>query len=105
MRARLSNRRPGLSFTMPDPTPGVAVSYAVMIGFDHDGGTKEVFISCNKTTTAMDIAGRDLATLISIALQHGATIGELAGAVCRDDRGMPQGIAGAVLDEMARVVK
>lgn len=106
MRLRLSNRRQGLTFDVPDPNPHIQLRYEVMAGFD--GGIspshiKEVFVSCNKTTTAMDIAGRDIGTLISIALQHGADIYELAGAVCRDDAGNPQGIAGAVLDALKDV--
>lgn len=103
-RVRLPQRRPGLSFTMADPNPGSTLLYDVMVGFDTTLAPKEIFISCHKTTTAMDIAGRDLATLISIALQHGADLAELAGAISRDDRGNPQGIAGAALDEVMRQI-
>ncbi len=98
MRSRLKNRRPGLTFTLPHPGNISVLVYDVMVGFDEAGTPKEVFISANKPTTAMDVAARDTATLISIALQHGATIAELSAAMTRGDEGEPQGVAGAVLD-------
>ena len=98
MRARLKNRRPGLTFTLPHPGDVSTLVYDVMVGFDGASAPKEVFISANKPTTAMDVAARDTATLISIALQHGATVAELAAAMTRGDKGEPQGVAGAVLD-------
>lgn len=98
MRVRLPQRRRGIGFTIPDPH--TALSYDVMVGFDPEGQPKEVFVSCNKVTTAMDIAGRDIGTLISIALQHGVSLAELAAAMTRDDDSSPQGVAGVVLDAM-----
>lgn len=101
-RTRLPNRRPGWTFQIHHP--GLpTVGYDVMYGIDPAGQIKEVFISCQKTTTAMDIAARDIATLVSIALQHGVPIHELASAMTRGDQGEPQGIAGAVLDELGGI--
>lgn len=98
-RNRLPNARPCITFTMPDPNPNSTLRYDISAGLHH-GAIREVFVSCHKTTTAMDIAGRDIGTLISIALQYGATLDELAAAMCRDDQGKAQGIAGAVLDAL-----
>lgn len=97
MRARLPNRREGIVITVPHPVPGSAVAYDVTVGFD-EGQPREVFIGCNKLTTAMHVSGLEIATLVSIALQHGASLTELAAAMPRDDRNQPQGAAGAVLD-------
>lgn len=97
-RARLPDRRPNLTFEIAHPGDYSVVRYAVTIGLDADRAAKEVFISCNKVTTALDIAGRDIAILASIALQRGASLAELAGSISRDDNGAPQGVAGAVLD-------
>lgn len=97
MRQRLPNRRPGLVINVPHPVPGSRVSYDVTIGYDGEE-PRELFIGCNKLTTEAHTAGLEIATLASIALQHGATLGELAAAMPRDDRGQPQGAAGAVLD-------
>lgn len=101
-RERLPNRREAMTFVVPHPGTEFHQKptwYDVALGYaPGSDAPREVFISCNKVTTALDIAGRDIATLISIALQHGAGIAELAGAMTRDDKGAPQGVAGAVLD-------
>ena len=75
-------------------------SYTITLGYDvtANGPPREVFIDCNKVTTDMDTAGRDLAVVLSIALQYGATIEELAKSITRDEDGNPRGIAGAILD-------
>ena len=100
MRQRLPNRRESVTFTVPHP--GIAsIVYDVTLGFAHGvaaGDPREVFISCSKLTTDLDLAARDIATTISIALQHGASLDDLAGAVARGDDGKAQGVAGAVLD-------
>jgi hypothetical protein len=101
-RIRLPNARPSITFTMPDPNPLSQLRYEVSAGL-HEGRVQEVFVACNKTTTAMDIAGRDIGVLISLALQHGADLDTLAGAITRDDQGNPQGVAGAVLDALRGV--
>lgn len=97
MRTRLPNRRESVVINVPHPMPGSVVEYAVTIGGVH-GQPFEVFLTCNKTTTALAISGLEIATLISIALQHGASIKELAAAMPREKNGEPQGAAGAVLD-------
>lgn len=97
-RVRLPNRRLALNLTVPHPGPG-GIVYDVAVGFD-DGTPRELFISCRKITTAMHHAGLEIATLISIALQHGADLQELAAAMPREEDGAPQGAAGAVLDSV-----
>jgi hypothetical protein len=103
-RSRLPDRREGLVINVTHPGTEFhqrPTTYDVTIGFPDGIGAnqpREVFIGCNKLTTAMHVAGLEVATLISIALQHGATIAELAAAMPRDDANKPQGAAGAVLD-------
>jgi len=101
-REKLPDRREALNFKVVHPGTEdhhKPTWYDVALGFPPGGASpKEVFISCNKLTTNLDVAGRDVATLISIALQHGAAVEELAAAMTRDDVGKPQGAAGAVLD-------
>jgi hypothetical protein len=103
-RARLPTRREGLVINVPHPGTEMhekPTIYDVTIGFPNgiaNGAPREIFIGCNKLTTALAIAGLEVATLISIALQHGASIAELAAAMPRDDASKPQGAAGAVLD-------
>lgn len=111
MRTRLPNRRENESFKVRFAEyPGI--EYTVTLGYGgrhpgdrgfgfNDGRPLEVFIDCNKLTTAMDTAGRDTAVLLSIALQHGADVAELQKSVIRDEYGAPRGIAGVVLDAIA----
>jgi hypothetical protein len=103
MRERLPARRQALGFDVNHPVPGSAVVYRVTLGHDDAGSVREIFIGCNKLTTSMHIAGLEIATLASIALQHGASVAEIAAAMPRENDGSPQGAAGAVLDEVLRV--
>lgn len=103
-RQRLPNRRQGWTIDVPHPDPGSRIVYTVKVGSD-EAGSREVFISCNKLTTAMHVAGLELAVLISIALQHGASFEELAAALPREGDGSPQGAAGAILDAVMKELK
>ena len=96
-RQPLPKRRENRSFVLQTSDN---LTYTITTGYDGKADTqpREVFIDCNKLTTDMDTAGRDIAVLISIALQYGATVSELAKSISRDEDGDPRGIAGAVLD-------
>jgi hypothetical protein len=96
-RQHLPKRRENRSFVLQMSD---RFNYTITLGYDGvcDGQPHEVFVDCNKLTTDMDTAGRDLAVVLSIALQHGATIEELAKSITRDEDGNPCGIAGAILD-------
>ena len=54
--------------------------------------------SPEKRDSASDHDGRDIAILISFALQHGAQPDDLARAMTRDAEGRAQGLAGILLD-------
>jgi hypothetical protein len=79
--------------------------YTASLGLYKDGRPAELFLNCVKSTTASDHDARDAAILISFALQHGATVEELAEAMARDANGAPQGIAGAALDNVLEQLK
>lgn len=97
MRTVLPHRRQGWTINVPHPDPASLIVYTVKVGFDQ-GKPREVFISCNKLTTAMHVAGLEFAVLISIALQHDASLEVLRNALPREEDGKPQGAAGAILD-------
>lgn len=103
-RIRLPARRAGYTFEVRHPG-SFTIVYTVKIGFDEEGQPKEIFLSCNKLTTALHIAGIEIATLVSIALQHGASLETLAAAMPREDDNRPQGAAGAVLDAVIEELK
>jgi hypothetical protein len=103
-RTKLPPRREALTISITHPGTENHIRptiYDISMGFPNGAAARdprEVFINCNKVTTALDIAARDIGKLISLAMQHGAMVDELAAAMTRDPNGLPQGVAGAVLD-------
>jgi hypothetical protein len=73
----------------------------VTVGYSDDWRVGEVFLSVDKKVGSDgDIATRDTAILISLALQHGCTLATLAQAVTRAADGRPEGLAGIVLEAL-----
>jgi hypothetical protein len=74
------------------------ICYAVQVGFYPDGRPGEVFMGMAKAAgTGMDVEARDIAILISLLLQHGATPATIAHALTRRADGGAEGLAGTVL--------
>jgi hypothetical protein len=99
-REKLPMRREAESFSLR--FAGVKEPFAITLARFDDGLLAEVFIDAGKRGQMFDDLARDIAVLISIALQHGAPVGTLAKALTRDAHGDAQGLAGAVLDAIAR---
>jgi hypothetical protein len=76
-------------------------AYHVTLGYYDSGELGEVFISTNQVGTAMDAMARDLAVLMSLALQHGCALATMRDALTRESDGSPSTIAGAVTDRLA----
>ena len=79
--------------------------YIVTCGFYPDGRLGEVFVSGSKSGFATETVARDGAVVLSIALQYGAPIEVIAGAITRDDLGEPTSIIGEVLDKIMELRK
>jgi hypothetical protein len=77
-------------------------AYHVTTGFYGDGRLGEIFISTNQVGTAIDAMARDLAVLMSLALQHGCAIEIMRHSFTREANGEPSTIAGAVADRLTR---
>lgn len=103
-RERLSNRRLSevFSFSHLEQT-GASTPYVATVGYYDDLRIGEVFIDAVKNESAIGLLCHDAAVLISIALQHGASIEEMRGAIARTQNkdGAPQSVIGTVLDELA----
>lgn len=111
-RTRLPNRRETTTIEIEHYTPqGDPQPLQISIGVYDDGTPAEVFIEVpyqlNRTFNAL--LGKDVATLISIALQHGAQLDELQAAMGRGEINVmgamvdrPHTLAGAVLDAMVK---
>lgn len=57
-------------------------------GIDEAGQVREIFIACGKEGQMLRHITEDAAVVASIALQYGATVAELLGAVGRDPGGI-----------------
>lgn len=99
-REQLPQRRYGESFDLAFP-PHTDKFYTVTLGCHPDGRVAEVFLSAHrKIGSDGDLAARDTAILISLGLQYGASLDELAHAMTHDANGHPEGLAGQVLVEL-----
>jgi len=101
MRTKLKQRRYCEAVTIVFGQSGFEKLYEVHFGFDETGFVKEVF--CLPERTGTDIQGmvHDACIAISIGLQHGMAIGELASKLgeLRPEgakRGPPSSIFGAI---------
>lgn len=108
-RERLPQRRRTETFDIQHvETSGASSPYVLSVGLYDNGRIGEVFIDSPKNGSTLGLICHDAAVLISIALQHGASIEELRSSVARqsDDilspGGLPQSVIGSVLDELAR---
>jgi len=73
--------------------------YEVGFGRFEDGRLAEVFIDCQaKGLTAISDDAKDVAVLISIALQFGAPVEVIRDSLTRTSDGEATGIGGHVLD-------
>lgn len=102
MRDRLPGRRPSVTATAPWP-PGGDNSVHVSPGFDRLGRVKEIFARAARPDTDLDHAADDAAVMASLALQLGATLGEIAHSLGRAPGGAPSSLVGFVVDVALRL--
>lgn len=111
-RARLPFRRETDTIEIAHVTPdGVAQAFDISVGRYEDGKIAEVFVDVPyaQAKFASALLGKDVGTLISIALQHGAQLDELRAAMGRSDVNVmgrveerPHTICGTILDALTR---
>lgn len=100
-RQVLPQRRPAMTFDFH----ARGGAFTATIGFRPDGRIGEVFLNGLKRDTDSDHDGRDIAILISFALQHGAEPGDLAKAMTRSATGEAQGLAGGLIDAILAAMR
>jgi hypothetical protein len=99
MREPLPQRRQSDTFKFR--FGGQNAAYHLTIGYYPDGKLGEVFISTNKIGSQSDALARDIAILMSLALQHGCAMETMRDALTREANGEPSTIAGSVADILA----
>ncbi len=98
-RERLPPRRASDVFEIEFRNLTYAVSYSI---FPDSNRVAEVFIDAPaKGLTPINHDAKDVAVMISLALQYGAPMQAIRDAVTRESNGSPIGVGGAVLDAIA----
>lgn len=94
MRNRLPSRRYSENFDLTCN----GIHYKVTVGCAEDGSIGEVFMGMLKAAgTPADTNARDIAVLISLALQHGVSLQRMFDATTKRANGEPEELAGVVL--------
>ncbi len=112
-RERLPNARSSVSYEIehfdplaaPAGRPGKTLKFHITGSRYPDGRAAEVFIHALGSAgrgSMLEALARDVATLISIALQHGTPVETMRRTVSRDEKDRPQTFVGAVLDSMEK---
>jgi len=98
-RQRLPDRRLATTFTFQHTYPGSEPkTFTASVGHRPDGCVGEVFISLLDGTDKMSVDAHDAAVLLSLALQHGASLADMGKAMLRGEDGKPHGWVGAAID-------
>jgi hypothetical protein len=98
-RKRLPNRRAAIALELEHQ----GQRFRCQAGFYDDGAIGEVFLDAAKQNSAVDAFGADAAILISLLLQHGASLAEIGHALRRAPNGAPASVIGQVVDELSKL--
>jgi hypothetical protein len=74
---------------------------SVTVGYYEDGAPGEIFVDAGKTGQDVQSTARDAAVVLSLALQHGATVATIQHAVTRSGNGEAASILGAIIDRLS----
>jgi hypothetical protein len=77
--------------------------FRLQIGRYADGALGEVFVDMHKGGSTLDAFAADVAILISLLLQYGASPAEIGHALRRAPNGDPASLIGAVTDRLRAV--
>lgn len=95
-RQRLNDRRDGelISFTHEH------IKYVAQVSRFSNGAVAEIFLDAGKPGDAIDIMAKDMATLASIALQHGVPLADIRAALSQERDGRMRGPFGVLLQKL-----
>jgi ribonucleoside-diphosphate reductase alpha chain len=96
IRMRLPNRRPNETFELQVD----GLRYVCTVGRFQNGSISELFLSNCKPNSQADIAARDAAIVLSIAIQHGVDLETIRRSLSRDSHNRANGLLGAALDRI-----
>ena len=96
-RRRLPNRR--RSETIEFERDGS--SFRITVGYFANNHVGEVFMNADRVNSSLDALISDSAIIVSLCLQWGASLQEIAHALKRDSQGRAASPIGAALDRIA----
>jgi hypothetical protein len=96
-REQLPNRRASFNYTFKLD----GFRFTATVSYFPDGRIGELFLNNHKHGNQLDTNARDVAILLSFALQHGADIDAIRRALCRDSQGRALGPVAQALDLIA----
>src|ERR1700691_4489646 len=73
----------------------------VTVGYYEDGTPGEIFVDAGKTGQDVQSTARDAAIVLSLALQHGATVATIPHAGTRSGNVQAASIRGAIIDQLS----
>jgi hypothetical protein len=95
-RRRLPQRRGAIAIELEH----AGHQFRMQIGCFPDGALGDVFLDAAKQNSALDAFAADVAILISLLLQHGATPAEIGHALRRAPDGDAASLVGVVVDRL-----
>jgi len=95
-RELLPNRRRNESLEFSH----AGLAFTMTAGFYQDGRIAEIFLSSHRPGSPIEAIARDAAITVSLALQHGADLATIRGALTRDNNGAPATLLAAALDAL-----
>lgn len=102
-RAKPPNRREGTTIGVRyADLSGLSLKAFVTYNRDESRKIREVFIVASKPGSAAEASMRDAGLLLSLMLQHGIELADIAMALTRNDDGSPAGPVGIVCDALLR---
>lgn len=103
MREMLRNKRHAITVDIEHPINGQPFKFAVSFGFDEKGCCREAFCLAFKSGTDLQALLHDSLIAISLGLQHGASMAELARILGEDEPKPAQSIISAIVRTGARL--
>jgi len=77
------------------------ISVKMTVGFYDDGRIGEIFLNADRANSMLDVLMSDAAIAISLALQNGVPIQQIAHALKRDKFGIASSPIGAAVDRIS----
>jgi hypothetical protein len=71
------------------------------VGLKPNGDIGEIFLNAGRSNSALDVLLSDAAIIVSIALQYGVPLRQLAHGIKRDARGVAASPIGAAIDRIS----